>query len=522
MKLTWENIQGWFARYSGWITVAFFALFLVIGIRASADYGLPWDEPLQQEDNGTLAYNYAFHGDKAMFDNNEKYHGQVFEIMLVAIEKKCHITDSSRIYEMRHLVSFIAFFIGCVIFFFLCLEIFKNRVLALLACCMLVLSPRIFADSFFNSKDIPFMSLSVCCIYSLLLFIRKKNLFSAFMLGLSTALFIDVRITGIYMVAITVFFCAIAYFLSKKDKKILINFGAYLVFLVAFIVVFWPVLWADPWQQFWAAYHQMKSYPWPGRLIFAGKIYFATAVPWNYIPVWIAVTTPVLYTALFILGLLGLGIVTFKNIKPAYSTYPGIFVCLLCLFIPLLSVIAMHSVVYDGWRHLFFIYPSFIIIAVFGFEKIWAWIASLSNILARIGFGLLLLGAVLFSFTKTLIFMFRYHPLENVYFSALEPKAEGRYELDYWGVSYAQGLREILKRDTAAKIYYASENLPGQIAPQILTEKERSRLINTDKDKATYFLADKRFNWLEKFDYKDTFYNIKVENNNILTIFKLK
>ena len=39
-------------------------------------------------------------------------------------------------------------------------------------------------------------------------------------------------------------------------------------------------------------------------------------------------------------------------------------------FTPLFAVIFLHSVVYDSWRHLYFIYPSFLLIALYGFQKI--------------------------------------------------------------------------------------------------------------------------------------------------------
>ena len=58
------------------IVFTFFALFFIIGALIYKDYGMSWDEEMQWKNNGTVVYDYIFHG---KIDNllwgNEKYHG---------------------------------------------------------------------------------------------------------------------------------------------------------------------------------------------------------------------------------------------------------------------------------------------------------------------------------------------------------------------------------------------------------------------------------------------------------------
>jgi len=37
----------------------------------------------------------------------------------------------------------------------------------------------------------------------------------------------------------------------------------------------------------------------------------------------------------------------------------------------MVSVVVFQSILYDGWRHLFFIYPFLVIVSVFGFRFLW-------------------------------------------------------------------------------------------------------------------------------------------------------
>ena len=43
---------------------------------------------------------------------------------------------------------------------------------------------------------------------------------------------------------------------------------------------------------------------------------------------------------------------------------------LFIFFIPIFSIIILHSTLYDGWRHLYFIYPSFLMVSLSGLNII--------------------------------------------------------------------------------------------------------------------------------------------------------
>jgi hypothetical protein len=67
----------------------------------------------------------------------------------------------------------------------------------------LLLSPRIFADAFYNSKDIPFLAAYTICLFSLLWFLDKPNFGRAALHGVFTAAMLAIRLPGLIMPALT-------------------------------------------------------------------------------------------------------------------------------------------------------------------------------------------------------------------------------------------------------------------------------------------------------------------------------
>ena len=96
-------------------------------------------------------------------------------------------------------------------------------------------------------------------------------------------------------------------------------------------------------------------------------------VPWHYSIVWIFITTPILYLLLFLIGFYLISSRIIKRLLKIEKNDSLIdlwrgnkelqdFIYLLILLVPIFSVIILNSTLYDGWRHLYFVYPSFLMI----------------------------------------------------------------------------------------------------------------------------------------------------------------
>lgn len=137
--------------------ILLFIIALAIGLHTYQDYGISWDESTQRE-FGRISYNYVFKGDKGLLTYSQAYYGVGLELPLMCFEKWFHLTDTRDVYLMRHMVTHILFLLGCLAGYSLVLRLFKNNIMASIAFLVLLLCPRIYAHSFFNSKDVGFLS----------------------------------------------------------------------------------------------------------------------------------------------------------------------------------------------------------------------------------------------------------------------------------------------------------------------------------------------------------------------------
>ncbi len=455
MEQLLNNLLRWADREKHKIVVFFFLLLLLVGLCIFRDYGLRWDEESQWKNNGLVTYNYVFGGERdAFFKSNEKYHGQFFEVLLVAIEKILHLSELRNIYFMRHFVTFFVFFISAIYFYKLALSHFKNWKYALLACSMFLLSPRIFADSFYNTKDLPFLSIFVVALYYLTRFLERPSSYAcAIRSSLTMALAIDTRLTGLILPALPVFYFIFSVFVALHNRSLKSVFGKqFLVFtitLLVFVKAFWPVLWHQPFHHFQMALAEMSKYHLDCDMVYLGSHISSLHLPWHYIPVWIAVTTPPLYLVLFVVGAEAVFSKFFKRPLHFLTAHQTELTFLFLFFAPILAIILLQSVIYDAWRHVFFLNVLIVLIATSGIQFL---VENYKK------YQILLFCALFLSSGTTTFSMIRLHPFENVYFNFLAGEnlsaVQKRFELDYWGLSSRSALEYVVANDHSDTIKF--------------------------------------------------------------------
>jgi hypothetical protein len=271
----------------------------------------------------------------------------------------------------------------------------------------------------------------------------------------------------------------------------------------------------------------MGHFPWDDPVLFRGEFIQATTLPWHYIPFWILITTPVLYTVFF---LAGSGFLVFRKWKRILDDDILIDLLQLALFtLPLLAVIILRSTLYDGWRQMFFLYGPFMMLVMKGFYDLLQRCKGLNpRSLSRIT-RLFIFIFVIWSTTSTLHFMIKYHPHQNVYFNFLAGKETTKnFEADYWGLSYRQALEYLLEYDKRDSIPLYAINFPGMFNAQILPVEQRKRLNFVEQDEADYWLSNYRFpGEHDRYFRKDPPYDKvlwekKVKGNPIVGIYLLE
>ena len=363
-----------------------FLIYFIIGINIYKDYGISFDENINR-DNGFVSLKYIFekigiNADLSKFvvdipnlsDYKDKAYGVVFDLPLAFFEFFFDIDNTRDAFLFRHLINFILFFISTVVFFILCNQIFQDKVLSLIGSLSLILSPRIFAESFYNPKDIIFMSLFIIATLFSIKFLRDKNNSSIILAAFFTSLAVGVRIVGIYLPLITLFFFLFNTDNTKTKFKIFSSIK-YLFLFLGFLIFLWPFLWEDTFSNLLVAFNEFKNYPWKGEILYFGKFINAEFTPWHYFFVWFLLTTPVIFSVIIIFGVIYTFFIFFRNLfqieviknnnlwRENYEMF-GIFF-LMVTITPILLVILFNSTLYSGWRQLYFLYPPLIILGLF-------------------------------------------------------------------------------------------------------------------------------------------------------------
>ena len=283
------------------------------------------------------------------------------------------------------------------------------------------MSPRFFAESFFNNKDLALLSIYLIAIDAAIIFILSPSILKAIYFGAMLGLAIDVRIIGLVLLILCIFVYVIDSL--KKRKKFVNNLICLIASCLVVVLVFWPWLWTDPINKIKFAFINMALHPGGNMwLSYLGEKVWSTRLPWHYVPVWIIVTTPIVYLSLFLVGagstLRAIYGCRFRLWSSVDELQDFIFITL--FFLPIVAVITLNSTLYNGWRHLYFIYPSFLLLSTKGwlllrdhhytqpFLKKWV-----KPILTTI---------LCISLAWIALWMIKAHPLQNLYFNALVGK----------------------------------------------------------------------------------------------------
>jgi hypothetical protein len=516
------------AIFRGWSLAAIilFAALLSLGVAIYRDYGISWDETIQRS-FGKNNYFYIVNGEPPLsIIEGGRYYGPIYEIFLFRLTYTPKIDQE---YYARHLFTFLTFAAGVFGFYFLIRRLWRKNWLAVAGSLALVLSPRIFADAFYNTKDIPFMVGFIFAVYTLVRFLDHSSFKNILLHALFSAILIDIRIPGVAIVAMTIGFIGIDLLLNKprSSRAALTGLSKLIVYLVVcagFVILFWPNLWHDPGGQFLLAFKEMSNYPKDETILFKGYFVNFAPPPLTYIPTWIAISTPLVIIVGFVAGLISsTREIVFKASWVFEREKRNLWIMLAWFFFPLIMVILLKSTLYNAWRQMFFIYPALILVALQGLRgllKVVDWLPR-----PRIGqAGLACL--IVIGMIDPVSFMIRNHPYQNVYFNRLAGEnlksARSLYEMDYWGLSCKADLDFILKTEPVGEITVFDVDPTASYNATLLPEAQRSRLIFTnDIAQAQYFIGGYR-NHPQDYPYLNEVFNVSVDGAKLTSVFKLK
>jgi hypothetical protein len=526
----WHSLITQSERYKHWIVGMFFIIFLCLGVSIYRDYGLSGDNT-HQKLLGEKSFNYIFYGDQELMDSRDIDHGPAFELVTTSLYKLMGMETDVQIYSFSELMVFLSFFVGAIFFYLLVQMRFNDWKVGLFGTLLLIVSPRIFESAFVNSKDIPFMVFSIISLYTLFKLDKKMRVWDAVIHGVVTGFLIAIRSLGIFMIGVTglllIFKLAVIFRgNSHQVGKHLLLFGAFLLLTVIVTYIFWPWLWPDPIGHFVYSVQSLSHYTtWNGQVLYMGQLYDPTKLPWHYTPVWIMVTTPLLYVFFAFVGgvyMIGRLVIEKINLMTFENRFDLITLC--WIGAPLMAVAIFHSVLYSGWRHMFFIYPAILIVTLYGFIRFSGSLKK--NFNSRL-LSTMLNMALILSIVGTMWSMVVYHPYESTYFTILAGKnlksARFRYGLDLYGLCAKEALEYLVDQNEPQHMLVYPSSVIFQRSAVIIPMYKRSRITWTgDFNKADFFVGaymDRREAFIVPENYK-LVYSVARGGVNLCVVYK--
>ena len=356
--------------------LALCALFAIAGVAVLDDYGMQTDTVVQRIIARHNAEYIATGNADGLYKVDYRYFGVAFEMPLLLIERALGLQDSRHIYLTRHLLTHLLFIAGGFACAMLAYRMLGSRWIALFAMLLFLLHPRLYAHSFFNTKDIPFAATLLITLYLAHRAFRKDTIGAFLLCGISVGLAINQRPFGLMLPPMLLAMRAPDLWQASdwaNRKRILLTSAAFLAVALAVVYITHPHYWENP-LRFIESMGVMSQHPIMLRVpnLFMGETYMSDAVPWNYIPVWFAITAP---PAALLLGAIGAAAVCLQAIAHPLAALRDRdlrfrILLLGCFVMPVLAVIALQSNIYNGWRHMYFLWAPFCLLAAVGLHTI--------------------------------------------------------------------------------------------------------------------------------------------------------
>ncbi|ASY20485.1 hypothetical protein A7sIIA15_06535 [Candidatus Planktophila vernalis] len=488
------TLNKWKFKYSLEV-ITFIAL--IVGLLTYKDYGISTDERQQRLIglvNSKFIYeevlNFSslakFENIPKLLDFGDSIFGSIYEICLIVIEILFGLNRPENIFETRHLLNNTFFII--VIYFFSkkASTLFRGHFFGVLCFLLFVLNPRIYVDSFYNTKDIVHMCAFMLGFLSIVRYLAKQNLVNLSLVSVATVFAINTRMTGVLLILVFIYTLQTLHVVQKKSiKQLGYIFTIYLLQISSLTIVTFPFLWSNPLKNFLIAIMKFARYPLDLDMNYWGNIINSESLPWHYFFSWFLVSNPLSLTILVSLSILicCIHFGTGQNRSLNLPKVPFVTFHFMIFFLALTSVIVLNSSLYNSWRHLFFIYPSLVYLCLAGIRII------------QIEFHLdykKIISVVLLTLVPNLIWMITYHPYGNLYFnSQFSKNVQVKFDVDYWGTANKEILHRLAKYNDGEliKIFLLSDSSMGKTLESIDT-KFSSRFVIVENIEDADFLID--------------------------------
>ena len=503
------------------------AVFLALGLATLDDHGV-WGDSMRQHQLGHATIDYVLGDEDALPKDIRQYYGAAFEVPLVLVQRFLNLSDSRDIFLVRHLLTHLFFLVGGLFCALLAQRLFRNPWLALFALLLFLLHPRLYVHSFFNTKDIPFLSMFMIALYLFHRAFRRDRAGAFALLGASLGLLINLRIMGLLLLAaaLALRLCDLCSARAGERRRILASTGALALACALTLYAVSPMLWNDP-LRIVEAFATLSHHPNIATTLFQGELVRWPRIPAHYLPTWMAITTPPIALLLSLVGMAAL--LRRAALRPgeALRNAPSRFglVLLACPALSMLAVVLLNANIFNGWHHMYFLGAPLSLLALFGLH--WLTQALPRPALRK---GLWTLAAA--GLAATVVEMILLHPNQQFYFNLLVDRStperlRAQYQMAYSGRAYRGGLEQLLRVSPASTFSLKSDWAGGANGHAVrnrsilpLAERRRIRIADSAAEPSDYYIGDGDLTLVERpaLPFMPVVYARRSYNNTVLWV----
>lgn len=475
------------------------ALFLAAGLAVLDDYGASADEIWQRvtaEHNINVVLSIESDAvESGAIQPHDQFYGMAFEAPLLLIERALGLQGEREIFLARHFMIRLFFLTGGLFAYLLARRLFGGRVLPVAAMLFFLLSPRLYAHSFFNSKDLPFLVMFMVALFLAHRAFRRETLWSFALLGAGVGILMNLRIMGVVLFAVVPAARSLDLIFASgraERKRASLTIVAFALAGAGAVYSTMPYLWVDPIGRAFEWWTTLSSHPFALWQLLGGEPVVTSNLPSRYLPVWFSITN---VPAVLLLGGVGAlaacGAGAFHFRRALRNTRLRFLIFILaCFAIPVLAVILLQPNVYNGWRQLYFLCAPFSLLAAFGLR-------AMASAFPQKRLRTAVYGAAAVAACAGAVSIVLLHPHQHVYFNffvdRIRPeRLRAQYDLNHWAVPSARAIRLLLQERPAETIPVHGRL---QRSVQLLPEFERRRIVGTDAFEA-YYLGDSLGEWM--------------------------
>ena len=426
------------------------------------DYGVSTDESAQRrivKSNWRyIADGGEFRIDRAFYDV-DRFYGMAFELPLLLAEKALGLDGARGVHLLRHAAGHLLFLAGALSCALLARRMTGSTAVALLALALFALQPRIYAHSFFNSKDVPTLALFAICLWLARRAFRRGGAGAFLLCGAGAAVLTNLRLPAGLALAAAVLAARVLDLAlasgSAARRRVLASIAAFAAAWAGVLYATSPWMWVDGPAALIDAMETFSYHPNTVPVLFQDQVFRPRELPPHYFPVWFAVSTP---PVLLALGLAGFAVALRRGLaRPgtALRNTPARFALLVaaCWAGPQLAVALAGAHAHDGWRQMFFVHAPFCVLAALGAAAAARAARRIARRRGKAALGALAAAGAAAAAVGVVLL----HPHQQVYFNGLEDRTapgrlRARYDFGYYGSAFRAGLERALAERPGANI----------------------------------------------------------------------